>query len=672
MTTPAVPSSNFEVVRENMLTLDKFVNNPEGSILTRAGETLTVLPQLVKNIEGLGWDYLDPATFETGATITTNNQALRHAATGEYYRWVGVVPKTVAAGVLPSSDVLFKAVGSGALRNELASVNSTVMVGGVEAGGIAKRISGYVTPEEFDAIGDGVADDTTPVFNWLTALAANTRLTGLANKNYALNVVSLATANGLKIVGTGTFKALGVSRLYMIHLVNVQGLVAVDGVTIDGSSIVARPFEIANVGNATAGNVYIGQGCRFINAKNVAPRTDNAGGVRVVGNFDDVVFEGEVDGVDNNLTADGVSVGAWFDWSGTSFIKRVLVTSKARIKNVKNDNSVTADCDGIQRMGPTTEHLFFTVEEGAYFENCKGRSIKSQVVQNTISAPIIVRNAYDGLIEIDLQYGGGCVSGARILYNGRRVNAVIGSTSRLNLPSECTMRDNILTIKNPPVTNTGIMCSFSSSDNTDTVTQEGLLCHGNKVFGGSVDNMVSIRCGNVIDSNRIVIRDNWADGIGISYINMFEMFNNPPQLSIVFEGNGSKTQCASATLTVSSRLRVESDKNNSKIAPLPVWAETITSGALTLYGGNAITVDTEGGASTDDVVTITGGNYATDDIVVFRSASNSRVPTFKNGTGNIFLAGSDFALDNVRDRLTLSYDASSNAWCEVSRSNNGA
>lgn len=378
-----------------------------------------------------------------------------------------------------------------------------------------------------------------------------------------------------------------------------------------------------------------------------------------------------MDGVDNSLTAGAVSVGAWFDWTGTDYINNVVVTSKARIKNVKNDNSVTADADGIQRMGPTDQHLFFTVEEGAYFENCKGRSIKSQVVGNSINSPVITRDAYDGLIEIDLQYAGGHVKGARVFYDNVRALSVIGSTSRLNLPSECTVADNVLTITNPPVTPTGTMCSFSSSDNTDTVVQEGLICTGNKVFGGAVSHFVSVRCGNIVDTNRVIVTDNWADDIDTAFINMFEMFSNPPQLSIVFERNGSKTQCVGATLTASSRLRVESDRCNKNIAPLPVWAETIAAGVLTLYGGNSVIVETEGGAGTDDVTTIDGGNYATGDIVVFKSADNGRVPTFKNGVGNIFLAGSDFALDNIRDRIMLSYDATANEWNEVSRSNNG-
>jgi hypothetical protein len=554
----------------------------------------------------------------------------------------------------------------------LAESNSVVPVGGVPAGNIAKRTANYLTPEEFGAVGDGVADDTTPALNWLTALAANTKLTGLANKDYRINFISVNAVNGLTVIGSGTFKALGSTRLGMVLIANVQGLISIDGVTFDGNDIVARPFEIKNIGTAGVGDVYIGSSASFINAKNVSPRTDNASAIRIQGAFNSVVFEGEVNGVDNNLTSGAVSVGAWFDWSGADFINRVLVTSKARIKNVKNDNTTTADADGMQRMGPTTETLSFTVESGAYFENCKGRSIKSQVTDNAITGPIIVRNAYDGLVEIDCQYSGGYCVGARLFYDGVRVENVISSATRINLPSNFTMRDNVLTILSPAASNTDSMCFFWGTDNTDSIAQDGLICAGNKVIGGSVNHMATVYATNVINTNRAIIKDNWSDGVAGSYVSVQLVFNSPAQLSVVFEGNGCKSPCAGAEVVAGGQLRVESDRCNSKISPLIPYQEAIVGGVLTIYTGNLIPVATEGGSGFDDIDTISGANYSAGDTVMFRMWTPTQRPTFKNGTGNIFLAGSDFELNNMRDTLVLSYDAANNEWHEVSRANNGA
>lgn len=49
-----------------------------------------------------GYTIID--SFELGATITQRDQALRHAATGELYRWAGDLPKTVPAGSTPADS----------------------------------------------------------------------------------------------------------------------------------------------------------------------------------------------------------------------------------------------------------------------------------------------------------------------------------------------------------------------------------------------------------------------------------------------------------------------------------------------------------------------------------------------------------------------------------------
>lgn len=666
-----VPDSSYDVARRNLEDLDKIINQTSGTVTTRAGNTVTPIKPLVDSIvANAGWNQV--GTFASGFTFTNANDVGQDAS-GNWWRWNGALPKVVTAGTLPTSNVNYKLVGDGVLRQELATPDSTVPVGGEQASKIAKRVAGIVTPEEFGATGDGFTDDTTAVFNWFAHLAANPRKLGLAaDAVYAVDTISLAATNGLSIIGNATFKAIGSSRLNMIALIDVQGDIKIDGLVFDGSNIVARPFEIQNIGNVTSGNVYIRSQCRFINAKNIAPAVFNASGCRVQGNFNHVVFEGEVDGVDNTLTSGGVSVGFWSDWSGTSFIKNTVITSKARIKNVKNDNATTSDADGIQCMGPTNQRLNFTVEAGAYFENCKGRSIKSQVTNNAINSPVIVRNAYDGLVEVDCQYAGGYCIGARIYHDGVRVENVISSASRFNLPSDFTMRDNVLTIINAPVSNTGSMCFFWGVDNTDAITQDGLLCSGNKVIGGAVNHLVTVYVANVVNTNRAIVKDNYAEAIGVAFVDMQLVFNNPAQLTLVFEGNSCKSNCTGINVVSSGRLTVESDRNNSKISALPANIVTINAGVLTLVAGNMQLVATEGGAGFDDVDTISGGNYATGDTVLFRAWLGSQRPQFVNGSGNIRLAGSNFELNNVRDSLLLTYDAATNEWYEVSRADNGA
>jgi len=102
------------------------------------------------------------------------------------------------------------------------------------------------------------------------------------------------------------------------------------------------------------------------------------------------------------------------------------------------------------------------------------------------------------------------------------------------------------------------------------------------------------------------------------------------------------------------------------VAPLKEY--TIASGVITLTGYDKIrfiTVDTESDDAADDLDTINGGSDG--DIIICKSASNNRDPTFKDDTGNLRLAG-DFTLTNLADTIMLIYY--NGAWREISRSDN--
>jgi len=66
-------------------------------------------------------------------------------------------------------------------------------------------------------------------------------------------------------------------------------------------------------------------------------------------------------------------------------------------------------------------------------------------------------------------------------------------------------------------------------------------------------------------------------------------------------------------------------------------------------------VDTEGGASTDDLATINGGTEG--DLLFLRSASSQRTVVLKHGVGNIRIpSGQDFSLDSPDKAVLLLYD----------------
>lgn len=70
------------------------------------------------------YGYITMDSFEDGATLTLPNQVLRYEATGEYYRWDGAFPKTVAAGSTPATTGgegpgAWLSVGDATLRGDL-------------------------------------------------------------------------------------------------------------------------------------------------------------------------------------------------------------------------------------------------------------------------------------------------------------------------------------------------------------------------------------------------------------------------------------------------------------------------------------------------------------------------------------------------------------------------
>ena len=95
----------------------------------------------------------------------------------------------------------------------------------------------------------------------------------------------------------------------------------------------------------------------------------------------------------------------------------------------------------------------------------------------------------------------------------------------------------------------------------------------------------------------------------------------------------------------------------------------IASGAITVLGSTApplVLIDTEASAATDDLDTINGGLEG--QIIVCSSFNNGRDVTFKDGTGNLRLAG-DFTSTVTSDLITLIRRGAN--WWELSRSDNG-
>lgn len=104
-----------------------------------------------------GWDQV--GTFAVGFTYTSPNQ-VGQDVDGNWWRWNGSLPKTVTAGALPSSDANYKLVGDGVLRSDLAAIDSGVLIAGMMAGAVIRRLKSsgnildYIPETEWAAIKD--------------------------------------------------------------------------------------------------------------------------------------------------------------------------------------------------------------------------------------------------------------------------------------------------------------------------------------------------------------------------------------------------------------------------------------------------------------------------------------------------------------------------------------
>lgn len=92
---------------------------------------------------------------------------------------------------------------------------------------------------------------------------------------------------------------------------------------------------------------------------------------------------------------------------------------------------------------------------------------------------------------------------------------------------------------------------------------------------------------------------------------------------------------------------------------------TVSGGAITATRSTHY-IRTESSAATDNLDTINGGSNGT--ILVLSSYADAEDVTVRSGYGNIYLAGSNFAMNSARDTITLIKNGSN--WVELSRADN--
>ncbi|EPR7009441.1 hypothetical protein ACU79U_001207 [Enterobacter hormaechei] len=232
-----VPSESPRDLKFNAGKIDEFVTSPAHTYTDRFGNqhwTIAGINYTASTaISSLGYITLD--SFEDGNNLTLPNQVLRYEATGEYYRWDGELPKSVAPGSTPETSGgigpgAWLSVGDASLRTDLASGEKASLVG-------------YGSSTVKDAL-DSVVNKRVLYFSRFGTLQSlQSYITSNNLKNVEIifdQVVNFGPGSG----GLGTIVTLS-----NMDWLEIRGLVIRDTLLYSGAFDLTRVFDLTNITN---------------------------------------------------------------------------------------------------------------------------------------------------------------------------------------------------------------------------------------------------------------------------------------------------------------------------------------------------------------------------------------------------------------------------------------
>lgn len=232
-----VPSESYRDLKYNAGKIDEFVTSPAHTYTDRFGNqhwTIAGINYTASTaISNFGYITLD--SFEDGNNLTLPNQVLRYEATGEYYRWDGELPKSVAPGSTPETSGgigpgSWLSVGDASLRTDLASGEKASLVG-------------YGSSTVKDAL-DSVVNKRVLYFSRFGTLQSlQSYITSNNLKNVEIifdQVVNFGPGSG----GLGTIVTLS-----NMDWLEIRGLVIRDTLLYSGAFDLTHVFDLTNITN---------------------------------------------------------------------------------------------------------------------------------------------------------------------------------------------------------------------------------------------------------------------------------------------------------------------------------------------------------------------------------------------------------------------------------------
>jgi hypothetical protein len=244
----------------NLATLDGVVTSDAASVPDRNGVqrlTLAEIERLAESAVTSAAFVPAAGSFEAGGTIEERNQVLlRTTAPAGYFSWGGALPK-----VVPAASTVAGTGGEGVtawtnrndatFASQLAAADSTVLVGGVEAGVLSIAAMREFNVKNYGVKGDGVADDAPSLQALINAVLANGGGTiFFPNGAYKLGSMIQITGSGICFKGTGKRKVYAGN-----YTPNPTGLAVLFGVHNDRALIEFFSNSINAVGGFSAEDI---------------------------------------------------------------------------------------------------------------------------------------------------------------------------------------------------------------------------------------------------------------------------------------------------------------------------------------------------------------------------------------------------------------------------------
>lgn len=151
-------------------------------------------------------------------------------------------------------------------------------------------------PEQFDAVGDGVADDTTAVSQAIADTQAGGKLFLEEGKTYLVTGDVLTRSTSITFIGTGTLKlAPSVSSKAILHFSGSSTRVVIDGPTFDLNQPTSDGWTNIGIRANSVKSIVLKGATRITNsAASAYPASNNGYGLYLLGAFDRALVESGV------------------------------------------------------------------------------------------------------------------------------------------------------------------------------------------------------------------------------------------------------------------------------------------------------------------------------------------------------------------------------------------